>query len=131
MVTAVDYLTGPGLSLLILYFFPIIVISWYLGRRPGITMAIAAALAASIHDVFPMGSHSVTAFHDALGYWAFLQRLGVFIVVSVVVSALRSSDDEKREAEHTLARKVQSFLLPQSSLTPISRSECYITLGRM
>ncbi|MCK5571828.1 MAG: hypothetical protein KAJ12_03675, partial [Bacteroidetes bacterium] len=115
MVTGVDYVTGPDLSLFIFYFFPIIVVSWYLGRRQGILMAFAAALATSIHDLFIMDSLLVTAFRDVLRYWAFFQRSGLFLVVSVIVAALRSFDDEKREAEHKLAREVQSFLFPQSS----------------
>ncbi|MGB6647520.1 MAG: PP2C family protein-serine/threonine phosphatase [Bacteroidota bacterium] len=115
MVTGVDYLTGPDLSFFIFYFFPIIVVSWYLGRRQGIAMAFAAAFATTIHDLFAMDSFSVTALHDVLRYWAFFQRSGVFLVVSVIVAALRSFDNEKREAEHKLAGEVQSFLFPQSS----------------
>ena len=115
IITCVDYLTGPDLSVFIFYFFPIIVVSWYLGRRQGIAMAFVAALATSIHDLLTMDSLSITAFNDVLRYWAFFQRSGVFLLVSVTVAALRSFENEKREAEHRLARKVQSFLLPQSS----------------
>jgi sigma-B regulation protein RsbU (phosphoserine phosphatase) len=117
IVTGVDYLTGPDLSLLILYFFPIIVVSWYLGRRHGIAMAFAAGLATSMHDLFVMDSLSVTALPDLLRYWAFIQAFGVFLVVSIVIAAMRSFEDEKRAADHKLARKVQSFLLPQSQLS--------------
>lgn len=124
VVGSVDYVAGPGLSLFIFYFFPIIVISWYLGRRQGIIMALAAALATSIHDVLVMDSLTVTTFYDALGYWAIVQRSAVFLVVSIVVAALRASDDEKRRAEHTLAREVQSFLLPQSS-PPMNHFSCF------
>lgn len=115
LITAVDYLTGPDLSLFIFYFFPIITVSWFQGRRQGIAIALSAGLAAALHDLLSMNSLSVASPVDLLPYWAFLQRSGVFLIVSVIISALRSSEDERRQKEFKLAQEVQSFLLNRPS----------------
>jgi sigma-B regulation protein RsbU (phosphoserine phosphatase) len=114
LVTIADYLTGPDLSFLIFYIFPIITVSWFLGKKNGVVMAIVAALATLAHDLFRMEMYAIHTFGDLIPYWAFLQRLLVFLTVGLVVSALRSSEDEKRQVEHKVARQVQSFFVPRT-----------------
>jgi serine phosphatase RsbU (regulator of sigma subunit) len=115
LIAVIDYMTGADLSLLIFYFFPIIVISWFLGKWHGIGIALAAALATTFHDLLLSNYSAVLGPENVSHYWRFLQRGGVFLIVSMLVAALRASEDEKRNIEHRLARKVQSFLLPHTS----------------
>ncbi len=115
LVSVVDYVTGPELSLLLVYFLPIIIISWYLGKQQGMTTAIAATAATAIHDLLRTDSFAVMAFRDVLPYWLIFQRGALFLIVSVIVAALRASEDDKRHADYRLARQVQSFLIPQTS----------------
>lgn len=115
LITVVDYLAGPDLSFLIFYFLPIIAISWFLGKKHGIAIAIVAALATSVHDLLLSDSYSLQTFQDLMIYWNFLQRVLVFLTVSTIVVALRASEDEKREVEHKVARQVQSFLTPHAT----------------
>jgi len=115
LITVADYVTGPDLSLFIFYFFPIITVSWFLGKRQGIVMALSAGVAAALHDLLSMYSYSGAIPVDVLQYWGFLQRTGVFLIVSVIIAALRSSEDERRHDEYKLAHEVQSFLQNQPS----------------
>ncbi|MBE0558297.1 MAG: serine/threonine-protein phosphatase, partial [Proteobacteria bacterium] len=115
LITLVDYVTRIELSLLIFYFFPIIVVSWFLGKRQGIGIALAATLATALHDLLQVGSFSFLGAQDLYYYWSLFQRGGVFLMVGFIVAALRASEGEKRNIEHLLARKVQSFLLPQTA----------------
>lgn len=114
LITVIDYVSGPDLSLLIFYFFPIIVISWFLGKRQGFFIAVAVALATGLHDLLQTPSSFALAGQDSFHYWRFLQRGGVFLMVSFIIAALRGSESEKRNIELRLARTVQAFLLPQT-----------------
>jgi serine phosphatase RsbU (regulator of sigma subunit) len=115
VITVIDYLTGVELSLLIFYLFPIIVVSWFLGKRQGIVIALIVTVATALHDLLQVDSTLVQALQDVSHYWSFLQRGGVFLTVSYLIAALRTSENEKRGIEHRLARTVQSFLLPQTA----------------
>lgn len=115
LITVIDYLTGAELSLLIFYFFPVIVISWFVGKRHGVGIALAATLATALHDLLQADMSLLLAIQDVTHIWRLLQRGGVFLMVGLVIAALRASEIEKRHIEHRLARAVQSFLLPQAA----------------
>jgi serine phosphatase RsbU (regulator of sigma subunit) len=115
LITVIDYMTGPELSLLIFYFFPITVISWFVGKRQGIGIALFATFATALHDLLQADSSLVLAAQDVSHTWRILQTGGVFLMVSFIIAALRVSEGEKRTIEHRLARTVQSFLLPQTA----------------
>jgi sigma-B regulation protein RsbU (phosphoserine phosphatase) len=112
IITLADYLAGPDPSLFVFYFIPIIVISWYLSKKQGLYMALAAALASSIHDSLFMQHFSALSMNDLLTWWGLVQRSIAFLIVSVTIAALKSSEEKKRQLEYRIAREVQSFLLP-------------------
>jgi phosphoserine phosphatase RsbU/P len=124
LITLADYLAGPDPSLFVFYFIPIIVISWYLSRKQGLYMAFAAALASSIHDSLFMHFFSGLSINDLLTYWGLVQRSIVFLIVSITVAALKSSEEKKRQLEYKIAREVQSFLLP-GAVPFIPHFTCY------
>lgn len=115
LIAAIDLATGAELSLLIFYFFPITVVSWFVGKRQGIGIALFATLATVLHDLLQADTSLVLAIQDLSHLWRFLQRGGVFLLVSLIIAALRVSEREKRTIEHRLARTVQSFLLPDTA----------------
>ena len=115
LIAAIDFATGAELSLLIFYFFPITVVSWFIGKRQGIGIALFVTLATVLHDLLQADSSLVLAIQDLSHVWRFLQRGGVFLLVSLIITALRVSEREKRAIEHRLARTVQSFLLPDTA----------------
>jgi len=114
LVTVADYFTGPYLSFLIFYFFTIITTSWFLNRKDGIAVAIVAAVVILVHDMVLLDTYSIHTVGDLVTYWTFLQTLMVFLMVSLIVTALRSSENEKRQVEHKVAQRVQSFLVPRT-----------------
>jgi serine phosphatase RsbU (regulator of sigma subunit) len=110
LIAIADYATDPDLSFLIFYFLPIIAVSWFLGRKSGIAISVVAVAARFAHDMLLMNSYLTWNIHELTMYWASLQRLLVFLTVSIIVAALRSSEDKKRTVEQKIARQVQSFL---------------------
>jgi phosphoserine phosphatase RsbU/P len=114
LILLVDYVTGPDTSFLIFYFFPIIVISWYIGRKHGLRMALASALGSSIHDCLFMHSLTALGTSESLIYWGILQKAVVFVIVSITVTSMKSLEEKKRHIENKIAQQVQSFLLPRN-----------------
>jgi serine phosphatase RsbU (regulator of sigma subunit) len=114
LITVADYATGPDTSFFVFYFFPIIVISWFVGRRHGLHMAFAAALGSSMHDFLFMSSFTLLSTSGLLTYWGLVQRSTVFLIVSITVAAMKSSEQKKRQLEYKIARQVQSFLMPRT-----------------
>ncbi|MCI0484142.1 MAG: serine/threonine-protein phosphatase [candidate division NC10 bacterium] len=124
LITVIDYATGREVSLLVSYLFPIIVISWFVGRRQGIGIALAAAFASVLQDLLQSDSSLLREVQNLNHLWRFLQGGGVFLLVSLIIAALRNSEREKRKIEQRLARTVQSFLLPQTARSAGSLT-CY------
>ena len=59
-IGAVDYLTGPQLSLDVFYLVPAALVTYISGRRAGIVMAILSGLAGFLSDVAPRFQHRGT-----------------------------------------------------------------------
>jgi hypothetical protein len=114
VITVMDYLAGEQLSLFILYFFPTLLVAWYVGRRRGIEIASLSAVGIFVQDLLYAPSFGFHSAADFIPYWNFLQRLLLFVVFSLTVSTLRGLEKEKTQREFKLAREVQSFLLPRT-----------------
>jgi sigma-B regulation protein RsbU (phosphoserine phosphatase) len=114
LITFLDYVTGPQLSMFILYFFPVIIVSWFVDKKHGNFIVVVAAVAALIHDLMFLNYFGVQLISELMIFWNFIQRLFVFILVSMIVSALREAETDKVQSELKIAQQVQSFLLPQT-----------------
>jgi serine phosphatase RsbU (regulator of sigma subunit) len=114
IVTIADYLLGDRLSLFILYFFPMLIVAWYVGRREGIIIACVGAVGVFLQDLSSVPSLVIHATSDLIPYWDFLQRLVVFVMFSTTISSLRRWEKDKVEQEFRIAREVQSFMLPRT-----------------
>jgi signal transduction histidine kinase len=82
----IDYKTGQELSLSIFYLFPLFVAAWFLQIRWGIFISLFCALTWFLSDIFA----GYTKSHYLLLYWDLIERLMMFIVISVVVSKLKT-----------------------------------------
>jgi serine phosphatase RsbU (regulator of sigma subunit) len=115
VIAIIDYFTGPYLSMLVFYLIPIVITTWFIGRRAGLSMSIVSALACSIHDVI---FFSVDHVHPVASWllvvWNPIISLSVFFIVTLTLSAMRRAEDEKLRCEFKVAAEVQSRLLPQS-----------------
>ncbi len=93
-VGVIDYATGTVLAMALFYLLPISVVSWSLGRGPGIFIAVLSTIALE-------GSEALSG--DAgvlLIAWNGATRLGVFLVVASLIAEFR----------HLLSHQIQLSL---------------------
>jgi signal transduction histidine kinase len=90
VVSVLDYLTGPQLSLSLLYLMPIGLVTWNLGRRWGAVAVVVSTVAALVSDVLSSPSTSTT---DPVPYWNGIVRFAVFLAAAMLLDTLRSIID--------------------------------------
>ena len=93
----IDYLTGYDLSFSLFYLIPILLVTWYVDGRFGLIISAASAIAWFMTD-FMSNEGLLTS---TVYLWNTIVRLGFFIIVTVLVSALRKTFNENQD----LARK--------------------------
>lgn len=87
VVSVLDYLTGPQLSLSLLYLMPIGLVTWNLGRRWGAVAVVVSTAAALVSDVLSSPSINTT---DPVPYWNGIVRFAVFLAAAMLLDTLRS-----------------------------------------
>jgi diguanylate cyclase (GGDEF)-like protein len=92
-VGVLNYLAGPDLSAWIFYLIPIFLVTWCIGRWTGILMSIFSALIWSIAEY----ASGVTYLDDAIPYWNCIARLGYFLILAFVLSALKNALEKEKE----------------------------------
>ena len=90
VVSVLDYLTGPELSLSLFYLMPIGLVTWNLGRRWGAAAVVVSTVAALVSDVLSSPSTSTT---DPVPYWNGIVRFAVFLAAAMLLDTLRSIID--------------------------------------
>lgn len=60
-ICVVDLLSGPDIGFSLFYLIPVVVAAWYVGRGPGVILAVAAALAWLFADTTNRGIVSLPA----------------------------------------------------------------------
>jgi len=112
-----DYATGPDLSPLIFYAVPVVVIVWFAGRAAAIALSIFAAAAWFLADYLTGRSYA----HPAIPYWNGMEKLFFFLLLTGLVSTLKTALEREKlarqeflEKELRVAEEVQRRLLPQN-----------------
>jgi len=82
LIGALDYATGPGISLILFYLIPIALVAWFEGLVPGIAISVFASLLLFLTG--PQADGGADWKH--LRYWNAFMRFGVFAVVAYMVS---------------------------------------------
>jgi len=82
LIGALDYATGPGISLILFYLVPIAMVAWFAGLVPGIAISVFASLILFLTGPQAHGRAEWGHFH----YWNVFMRFGVFAVVAYIVS---------------------------------------------
>jgi signal transduction histidine kinase len=111
----IDFLTGPDFGFSLFYLIPVVMAAWYLGRVPGVILAVAGALAWLIADSAYRDSVSLPA-----SMWNGFTRLVIFIVIALLLDRQRTSasrledvdrqrDDFLRVLDHELPRPVEAI----------------------
>jgi diguanylate cyclase (GGDEF)-like protein len=93
---SLGHLTDANVSLLLFYLVPVAVATWYARKDAGMTVALAASLAALWADLGP------TPFHQDywIVLWNVISRFSSFLIVATLVDRLRV----RLEFERQLAR---------------------------
>jgi diguanylate cyclase (GGDEF)-like protein len=80
-----DFLTGHELSVGLFYLAPVTLAAWYVGRGPGVAIAVLCSMTWYIAAIDNPYSH------PAIPVWNALVRLGFFLICGLLLSALRAS----------------------------------------
>lgn len=89
-IAMLDYVTGTELSFSIFYFLPIVLASWFVGRRCGLVFVFLCS--------FTWGAAEYFGEDQQVLSFAFLfnaaVRLGIFITIAVLIDRLRDSSEK-------------------------------------
>jgi diguanylate cyclase (GGDEF)-like protein len=114
-VGILDHLTGPELFFSIFYLVPIFLVTWSAQRWIGIMISVASAVAWLIADFTSGATYS----HPVIAYWNVSVRFGFFLIVTLLLSALKNTLDQERELART------------DSLTGVANRRYFIELADM
>lgn len=131
-ICLVDLLSGPDIGFSLFYLIPVVVTAWFVGRGPGVILAVAGALAWLFADTINRGGVSVAA-----SAWNSFTRLVIFIAIAVLLDRQRTSaarlavidrqrEDFLRVLDFELPRPVEAIATLASRLdrdTPASSEQ--------
>ncbi|MBK9089665.1 MAG: SpoIIE family protein phosphatase [Holophagales bacterium] len=118
-LAALDFATNPDLSFLVFYLLPVLLASWFLGRRQGLLVSLASVGAWTLDDVLTQRVYV----HVGVPIWNRAGVLAFFVFLSWLAGVLREALDrevrersERLERDLAMARDVQASLLPPRHL---------------
>jgi K+-sensing histidine kinase KdpD len=114
-ICLVDLLSGPDIGFSLFYLIPVVVTAWYVGRGPGLILAVAGALAWLLADTANRGIVSIWP-----SVWNGFTRLVIFIGIALLLDRQRTStarlavidrqrDDFLRVLDYELPRPVEAI----------------------
>jgi diguanylate cyclase (GGDEF)-like protein len=86
-----DILTGSELAFSLFYLIPIVLVTWFSGRNPGLVVSVTSAGMWFVADVLAGQSYT----QPVIRYWNAVVRLGFFVVVALLLPALKALEREK------------------------------------
>jgi hypothetical protein len=113
LIGYLDYLTGPYVSLTLFYLAPVVGAAWFVGRRAGLLVAVAAGLVSLVADLL-----LATGNTGAILYWNTASRTLVLSIAAVVVHRIR---EDRRALEASDAQRSHSLQLLDRGLTGPAR----------
>jgi len=106
LISLIDRLTGSALGLSIFYLIPILLANWTSGKWVGVGFSVVSAAAWLIADLAKQRMN----LHLPILYWNMGVRLGFFIVVVLLFSALRRERELSRLDALTGVANRQAFV---------------------
>ncbi len=114
-ICLVDLLSGPDIGFSLFYLIPVVVTAWYVGRGPGLILAVAGALAWLLADTVNRGAVSIGP-----SIWNGFTRMVIFIAIALLLDRQRTSaarlavvdrqrDDFLRVLDYELPRPVEAI----------------------
>jgi diguanylate cyclase (GGDEF)-like protein len=98
LVGWVDYLAGEGLSFTPFYLVPVALVTWVLGRGVGVAIALAATFSWSLAYLY---AGPAVQWDSLTPYWNIAVQLGIFVVMSLILSGLREGLEHEKELART------------------------------
>ena len=92
-VGLIDFLTGYEFAFSLLYLLPISLLTWLTGRRLGIVASLVCAFVRLFSHMAAENSYG----EHVIYVWNALIRLSFFVIVALLLSALRRALDHERE----------------------------------
>jgi diguanylate cyclase (GGDEF)-like protein len=119
-IGVIDYLTGYEIAFSLFYLFPVSLLTWFAGRRLGITASIASALIWLTADITSGHTYS----DPAILYWNSVIRLSFFIIVTLLLWAVKSAHENVKELARidNLTGAVNARFFSELLLMEIDRS---------
>jgi hypothetical protein len=102
LIGCLDFISGYELSFSLFYLAPILLVTWWAGRREGVAIASLSALVWLGADI--LSGHRFT--YPLIPVWNGLIRLGFFLIVVTLVSQLKHS----YEAQRRMAQELRASL---------------------
>jgi diguanylate cyclase (GGDEF)-like protein len=93
----IDYAIGPELAFSIFYLLPIMLAAWLVNRRAGVLISMTSAIVWLFADLFSRESY----ISPLIPYWNAIMRVGFFLIITYILSALKQSTDREAERART------------------------------
>jgi len=110
-----DFLSGYDIAFSLFYVIPICLVTWVTGRWPGIMVSLVSAIVWFWADIATGHPYS----HPFIPVWNTFIRLSFFIIITWLLSALRSAMEHEKELART------------DNLTSAVNSRFFYELARM
>jgi sigma-B regulation protein RsbU (phosphoserine phosphatase) len=134
-LAALDIATRPDLSFLVFYILPVLLASWFLGRREGVLVSVASVGVWTLDDFLTQRVYS----HPAVPIWNRGGEFAFFVFLAWLAGILKTALERevKERTEHlerdlAMARDVQTSLLPprrlEAGLFSVA-AECHQAFG--
>lgn len=123
LLDVADYLTGHSIAFSLFYLIPVSLVAWFVGKWSGIIIAVLSSSTWPIIGFFRGATYQTAGEY----YWEILTRLGFFLVISLLLSALRKSLQYEKEIARTdiITGSPNALSFYEILETEISRSTRY------
>jgi diguanylate cyclase (GGDEF)-like protein len=92
-----DRLTGPEIAFGLFYLIPVSLVAWFAGRAPGVLTAFVSAVVWLFIEMATREPYS----HIVILYWNAVTRVGFFLIVAWLLSALKTSLSREKAMART------------------------------
>jgi len=113
-ISYADYITGIQIGVYPLYFLPVSLVTWRVGRRAGIVISILSTIGWAVSNSIAAG----TVPHTLEDFWNILVQFSVFLVVTLLISAQKNEIARER----ALSRK--------DSLTGVANARAFYEIAQ-
>jgi len=103
----IDYLLGPEFSSLTFFLIPVILVTWFAGRSPGILISAASAVAWVLVDITERQAH----LRVLIPLWNLATKLAIFLTVVYILLRLVRSEEERKNILSMFAHDMKNPLI--------------------